>query len=237
MTNTQSAKLRKLVASDDEPIEDIVMRAARELGGLRERAIIELRLLDDEDLDSVTRFTVQLSHAGASLLPRNVEGPTFLAITTVKTFREMANGSYSPFSARLDGKLNIRGNVEIGQKILRHLAGPSVQTPTPHTPTGELNLFAHCPTLVNESWSSGPYYGSLTVTGNYFTRGGPVEIIYNYFSGQYRQDVTADASGSFTVTQDYIPCGNVYPGVGVIVKATDELFGIYITRDYSTPCE
>lgn len=234
MTNDPSAKLRKLVARDDEPIEDIVTRAAHELGDLKERAIIELRLLGGEDLDSVTKFTVQLSHAGASILPRNIENPTILAITTVENFREMANGSYSPFSARLDGKLNVRGNVEIGLKILRHLAGPGVQTPTPHTPTGGLNLFAHCPTLVNESYNPGT--GSLTVTGEYFTRGGTVDIIYNWFGGQYQRIIVADASGSFTVTEDYIPCGNNSAGVGVIVTATDLSSGLYITKDYSTPC-
>ncbi len=81
MTNDPSAKFRKLVTRDDEPIEDIVTRAVHELGGLREKAIIELRLLDGEDLDSVTKFTVQLSHAGAFLLRRNVENPTLLAVS------------------------------------------------------------------------------------------------------------------------------------------------------------
>jgi len=229
MANDPSAKLRKLVGRDDEPIEDIVTRATHELGDLRERAIIELRLLDGEDPDSVSKFTVQLSHAGASLLKRNVENPTLLAITTVETFREMVNGSYSPFSARLDGKLDVRGNVEIALQIFRHLAEPGVQTPVLHPATP-----VNCLTLVNESYNPGT--GSLTVTGENFHRGGTVDIIYNWFAGQYRRIVVADASGRFTVTEDFIPCGNNSAGVGVIVTATDLSSGLSITKDYSTPC-
>jgi SCP-2 sterol transfer family len=136
MANDPSAKLRNLVATHDEPIEGIVRRVVRELGGLRERAIIELRLLGGENPNSVTKFTVVLSHAGASLLPHNVQNPTLLAITTVETFREMVNGSYSPFSAHMDGKLTVQGNVELGLKVFGHFAAPGVQTPAPRTPAG-----------------------------------------------------------------------------------------------------
>jgi putative sterol carrier protein len=235
MANDPSAKLRKLMARHDEPIEDIVRRVAHELGSLREKAIIELRLLDGENPNSVTKFTVQLSHADASLLARNVQNPTLLAITTVETFREMVNGSYSPFSAHLDGKLNVQGNVELGLKIFGHFAGPGVQTPTPHKPAGP-GQAALCPTLVNESYDPTANGGSLTVSGEFFTAGGSVVMVYNWFGGQYQQVITADASGRFTVTEIGIPCGNNSAGVGVIVTATDLSSGLNTTQDYSTPC-
>jgi SCP-2 sterol transfer family protein len=247
MANDPSAKLRNLVATHDEPIEGIVRRVVRELGGLRERAIIELRLLGGENPNSVTKFTVVLSHAGASLLPNNVQNPTLLAITTVETFREMVNGSYSPFSAHMDGKLTVQGNVELGLKVFGHFAAPGVQTPTPHTPTGPTGGPSQpvlCPTLVNESWSQdspGSVYGSLTVSGEFFTAGGTVVINYNYSicSSQYQQTLTADASGRFTVTQDGIPCENSplparYYGVGV--TAFDNSSGLNTFQNYHIPC-
>jgi SCP-2 sterol transfer family len=127
MANDPSAKLRKLIAGHDEPVEDIVRRVAHELGSLRERererAIVELRLLDAKNPRSVTKFTVQLSHAGAAFLTRNVQNPTLLAVMSGETFREMVSGSYSPSSAHLDGKLNVLGNVELGLKIFGHLPG------------------------------------------------------------------------------------------------------------------
>lgn len=237
MANDPSAKLRRLVARDDEPIEDVVRRVAHELGDLRERAIIELRLLGGENPDSVTKITVQLSHAGTSLLARSVQNPTLLAITTAETFREMVNGSYSPFSAHLDGKLNVQGNVELGLKVFEHFAGPGVQTPRPHAPTGPSQATL-CPTLVNESYDPAINGGSLTVSGEFFTAGGTVVIVYNWGGGQYQQVTTADASGNFTVTEIGIPCGDIpgMPGVGVIVTATDLSSSLNTTQDYSTPC-
>ena len=237
MANDPSAKLRKLVANRDEPIEDIVRRVAHELGTLRERAIIELRLLDGENPNSVTKFSVQLSHAGAFLLATNVQNPAILAIMTVETFREMVNGSYSPFSAHIDGKLTVHGNVELGLKIFGHFAGPGVQTPTPHAPTAP-NQAVLCPALVNESYDPTVNNGSLTVSGEFFTVGGTVVIVYNWGGGQYQQVTTANASGSFTVTEIGIPCGDLpgMPGVGVIVTATDLSSGLNTTQNYSTPC-
>jgi SCP-2 sterol transfer family len=238
MANDPSAKLRNLAARHDEPIEDIVRRVAHELGTLGERAIIELRLLDRENPDSVTGFTVQLSHAGASLLAMSVQNPTLQAITTVETFREMVGGSYSPFSAHLDGKLTVQGNVELGLKVFGHFAGPGVQTPTPHTPTEPAgpSQATLCPTLVNESYNAAVDGGSLTVSGEFFTAGGTVVINYNWFGSQYQQIVVADASGRFTVTEVGIPCGNNSAGVGVIVTATDLSSGLNTTQEYSTPC-
>lgn len=178
MANYPDAKLKKLVASDDESIEDIVRRAVHELSGLREKAIIELRLIGSENSNSVRRFTVQFSHAGVSLLAGHVQNPALLAITTVETFREMVNGSYSPFSAHLDGKLNVQGNVELGLKVFGHLAGSGVQVPLVPTPQGTQSVL--CPTLVNYSYDpSGAEGGSVTVSGESFTDGGTVNI---YFS-------------------------------------------------------
>jgi hypothetical protein len=233
MVSYPGTKLRKLVNSDDEPIEDIVIRAAHELSGLGEEAIIELRLIGGENSSSVARFTVRLSHEGASLLARHVQNPAFLAITTDETFREMVDGSYSPFSARLDGKLNVRGNVELGRKVLGSLAGSADQAPL-RTPEGTQGLV--CPTLVDDGYD---YSGqSLTIGGEFFTEGGTVVLDFNASGDEnYQQVVGADQNGNFTVIQPGISCGNI-PGsdFGVSVTAYDLASGLNTSRNYPTPC-
>jgi hypothetical protein len=69
-------------------------------------------------------------------------------------------------------------------------------------------------------------------------RGGAVVLVYGSGSGQYERIVTADSTGSFTVTQNDLLCGDIQgqPGAGVKVSATNLASGQYATGKYSTPC-
>jgi hypothetical protein len=80
--------------------------------------------------------------------------------------------------------------------------------------------------------------GSLTLSGDFFTPNGVVDIVYDWGGGLYQQVRTASSSGQFTVIQGGIPWGDIpgHPGVGVIVTATDTVSGQYTTKSYSTPC-
>jgi integrase/recombinase XerD len=58
-----------------------------------------------------------------------------------------------------------------------------------------------------------------------------------YAAGDFQQIVIADSSGTFTVTQSELLCGNI-PGqsYGVQVTATDVATGKYTTNTFATPC-
>jgi putative sterol carrier protein len=45
-------------------------------------------------------------------------------VTSEATWRRLANGSYSPVQAFLDGALRVRGDVALGKRVLRHLGEP-----------------------------------------------------------------------------------------------------------------
>jgi hypothetical protein len=97
------------------------------------------------------------------------------------------------------------------------------------------------PNLNNERWQlDSPFdgLGSLTLSGSGFTNEGSVQIVYNYGGGQYERFVQANSSGTFTVTEPFIYCGDIpgMPGVGVIVTAFDISSGLNTTGKYSTPC-
>ena len=186
-----------------------------------------MRILPANGTGPKVSHFLQLTPAGATLLPSAPPGmPTLVTIMTHDAFNSIAGGTYSPLQAYLDGKLKVHGNVGLGQQIIQHLAGSGSQT-------------AVCPTLSSGSWRlDGIGIGSLTLSGQFFTLGGTVQILYNWGGGQYEKIVTADGTGAWTATESNLYCGDIpgHPGVGVIVTATDLSTGQYVTKNYSTPC-
>jgi putative sterol carrier protein len=225
MSAESYVKLRRLSSQEGEPIEKILQRATDELRGLREKASIQLRLVGSGSTGAQI-YSIRLTPTGAHLHADTVTNPTLVVIATTEAFYRMVEGSYSPLQAYLDGKMKLQGNVELGRRVIQHLAGSGTQV-------------AVCPVLINESWKlDGPGYGSLTVSGEFFTPGGTVDIVYDWGGGLYRRIITADANGNFTVTEPNLYCGDIpgRPGVGVVVTATDLSSGQYNTQSYGTPC-
>ena len=226
MSNESYIKLRKLTAGEGEPIEAIVERGVGYLHGLKEKATLQLRVSAVAGTKDSSTHSILLTSSGASLRPVAGTKPTLVVIITSEAFYRVAEGSYSPVQAYLDGQIRLLGNVALGKRIITHLAGSG-------TTAGV------CPVLFNESWRIDyPGYGSLTLSGEFFTHNGTVEIVYDWGGGLYQRIVTADSTGSFTVTEGNLPCGDIpgHPGVGVIVTATDLATGQYSTQSYSTPC-
>jgi hypothetical protein len=98
----------------------------------------------------------------------------------------MADGSYAPVQAFLDGKLRLGGNVDLGRRIIGHLGS-----------TG--NQAFVVPTLGDGTYQldrPGAQFGSLTLTGCIFTPHGTVKLVNDYGGGLYEQITTADANGA-----------------------------------------
>jgi putative sterol carrier protein len=209
--------LRNLTTRDGEPIEDILKRGAEQLHDLGEQGIFQFRLTDTR-----STYSILLTSSGAFVLNKHVTRPTLAVITTSETLYNIANGSYSPVQAYLDGKIRILGNVELGRRITLHLAGSGTEVRV-------------CPWLVVDSYTLEPngYYGIVTVTGRFFTPGGTVEMEYNWYgvprAGEFDYPV-ADSSGSFT-DSTAIACGLV-----TTITATDLATGRYTNLAYRGSC-
>jgi hypothetical protein len=224
-------KLRKLTTKDGEPIEDILHQALKQMGGLAEKATIQLRLIRVDEATSKCVHTIQLTPSGCFLQSEGFAKPTLTVITTAKTFRHMADGTYSPVQAYLDGKLHLQGDVGLGKKVILHLADSGTN----------VNV---CPLLDAESWrpDGNGITGTLTFSGFNFTPSGLAVIHYDLGGASYPLTfIVADERGRFTVTATGMYCGDIpgKPGVGVIVSALDQASGQHlITGDqsYSTPC-
>jgi SCP-2 sterol transfer family len=226
-------KLPKLTEQDGEPVEHILRRAAERLRGLTHKATIQLRLLRVGGTAATSIHSMRLTPAGAFLHAGNVTKPTLVVITTAEAFNQMAEGSYSPVQAYLDGKIKLEGNIDLGRQIFKQLGGSVPRQ------LGGPTQDPVCPTLTNESWKlDEPGVGSLTVSGLFFTPGGTVDIVYDWGGGFYQQHPTANSEGGFTVTEGGLFCGDIpgHPGVGVILTATDLSTGLYTTQGYPTPC-
>jgi hypothetical protein len=226
MSTESYVKLRKLTTQDGESIEDILHRAADHLRGLAEKATIQLRLIRVGETGGRGAYSMQLTPAGAFLQTEGATKPALVVITTAETFRHIAEGAYSPVQAYLDGKLHLHGDVDLGRRVIRHLAGSGTEV------QGCLSLEGH--------WhpDGNGQTGSLTITGRLFTPGGPFDVHFDYGGGQYRQIGRADASGMFTIIQGALFCGDIpgRPGVGVIVTAFDLNSEQSTTVNFSTPC-
>ena len=225
MSEESYIRLRDLGMKAGESVKDVIQRNLSQLRGLNEKAVVQLRITG-LDKQTPERYSIALTPSGASLQTQDFPKPTLAAILSSDTFTRIANGSYSPVQAYVDGKLKLIGNVDVGKRLIRHMAGSG-------TTAGV------CPTLFNESWHlDGIGYGHITFSGEFFSHNGTVQISYDWGGGFYEQIVVADGSGQFTTTQNNLFCGDIpgHPGVGVIVTATDLATGAYTTQGYGTPC-
>ena len=230
--NTESfVKLRKLTTKDGEPIEDILHRAAEQMGGLAEKATIQLRLIRVDETTTKHVYSIQLTSSGALLEMESLIKPTLVVITTAKAFRQIAEGSYSPVQAYLDGRLHLQGDVDLGKRVILHLAGSGT----------DVNV---CPLLDAQSWQpNGNGGGTLKFSGFNFTPGGRVFIQFDPPGGAVNPPsqypplrIVADARGRFTVQTTEIECKN---GGVVTVSALDISTGQNLISgdvNYPIPC-
>ena len=222
--NSQSfVRIYKLTVTGNESIEDILHKGAAQLKGLNVKALVHFRIVSDDVGSGREVYWASLTPSGAVLKKEGLGKPSLVVITTPGTLRRIADGSYSPVQAYLDGKMELIGNIDIAKQIVLHLKafGDTVDV---------------CSTIQLDGYDSGNE--DLTISGQFFTPGGQVVLNYNWGGGFYQQVTVANSNGSFAVTEPGIPCGDIPgdPGVGVIVTATDLASGMDTTKGFSTPC-
>lgn len=104
--------------------EQAVKRFATAAGGAGESGTMRLSLGGPEEGDARREWVVSLDEGEAEERPDRSLRSAIEVVTAPETFQRMAAGSYSPVQAFLDGLLRVRGDVGLGKRILRHLAGP-----------------------------------------------------------------------------------------------------------------
>lgn len=120
------ARLRSLVTATDEPtdqaIQAVLDQAADRLSDFDESAVVQVRLVPARGAPRAwsmrTGGDQRRAEAGRA------ERPDLEVVTSAETLQRVADGSYSPIQAFIDGRLRVRGDAELGKRVVRHLGGP-----------------------------------------------------------------------------------------------------------------
>lgn len=108
--------------SADADLQKVMERVAAGVGDAGERGALQVSLGADEDGAERRGWTISLE--GHEARAGRVERPDVEMLASVETFWRLVDGSYSPVEAWRDGRLRVRGDEQLGKRVLRHLAGP-----------------------------------------------------------------------------------------------------------------
>lgn len=113
--------LRPMLRSKRSHLKEAMGKLAKEMQGLPGKGQLRLTCLAG---DQWTSWTVSHQQKKATLQSssRKSGKPTLEVITRLETARAMLAGELSPLSAFLQNRVRIRGDVDYGRLVLRHLA-------------------------------------------------------------------------------------------------------------------
>jgi putative sterol carrier protein len=112
-------KLRSLTERRESDLDGTFQRMAELLDKTGEHALLQIRVLNDE---KHLHWCLELDEQGSRVRTELVQHPDFEVVTRAETWWQIAEGSLSPLEAFTRGKMKVRGDVELGKRILRRLA-------------------------------------------------------------------------------------------------------------------
>jgi len=113
--------LRKLRAPLEKDLEMTFQRMAELLKKSEEKARIQFRITDGEQ---ESYWGLELGPTACRVHTKKAERPDFELITDAETWWQIAEGLLAPLRAFTQGKMRLRGDLELGKRILQRLASP-----------------------------------------------------------------------------------------------------------------
>ena len=111
--------LQRLSAPTTSDLGKTFDRAAEILTRSKEEATIQFRLVGE----TPTCWTISLGGKGAkAVADKPVTKPDFEIITSTETWAQIADGALAPLRAFTQGKMRVRGDIELGEKLLKRLS-------------------------------------------------------------------------------------------------------------------
>jgi hypothetical protein len=114
------AVLPDLAEATGGDLDRVIGRLAEAIGQMGETGTVRLRFSPAPQAGERRSYVLHLAAADLDGASRN-QVELLLAPATLMM---IASGAYSPVRAFLDGKLRVRGDVDLAKRVLRHLAGP-----------------------------------------------------------------------------------------------------------------
>ncbi|HYL45062.1 MAG TPA: SCP2 sterol-binding domain-containing protein [Ktedonobacteraceae bacterium] len=112
-------KLRSLTERREQNLGDTFQRMAEHLGKTGEHALLQIRILSG---DKHLYWCLELDEHGTKVRAEKVDHPDFEIVTRAETWWQIAEGSLSPLEAFTQNKMKVRGDAQLGKRILRQLA-------------------------------------------------------------------------------------------------------------------
>jgi putative sterol carrier protein len=112
-------RIKPLVGPDRDELQATFSRMAELLADAGESGELQFRIVGAEQ----RCYSVALGQAHTK-----AERPSLEIVTRAQTWWEIAAGSVSPLQAMIDGKLRVRGDMELGERLLQHLAAAPGRT-------------------------------------------------------------------------------------------------------------
>jgi len=125
------ARLQPLVSEPGPDVEASLTQLAQALASYEAPARIHLRLLDDDNSETIDHWDVEAGTPKATARRSQPKAPDVVVVVRRDTWMQIAQGRLSPFDALFAGKLRVGGDVELAKRLTRHLSDPSMPYVSP----------------------------------------------------------------------------------------------------------
>ena len=125
------ARLTPLVSEQGQDVAASLTKLAQALAGYAAPARINLRLLDNDNLERVDYWDVEVGSPTAKARQGEPKSADVVVVLRQDTWLQIAQGRISPFDALFAGKLRVGGDLELAKEITKHLSDPSVPFVSP----------------------------------------------------------------------------------------------------------
>ncbi len=114
------ATLRPLIDVKTKSLHRGFAKMSQSLRKSKERGRIQFRIMGKKP----EHWVLDLYQGRCTLSRTKIEGADFEILTQRETWRAVASGKLSPAEAFLRGKMRVRGDVDLGKRVLEQLAAP-----------------------------------------------------------------------------------------------------------------
>ncbi len=111
--------LRKLTTPTERDLGTTFQRMSELFKKTGEQARLQFQILSDEGQKF---WSVEITAKGSKVHAGSVDNPDFEIITSPETWWQIAEGALSPLRAFTQGKMRVRGDIELGKRLLQKLA-------------------------------------------------------------------------------------------------------------------
>ena len=115
-------KFEPLIEGSSEDLEAAARKIGDKLAKSSEKGDLQASIYDEEG--KTTHYVLKVANGKAQLQTSKIAKPDFEIVTNKETVLQIAKGRLSPLTAFYQGQMRIRGDLELGKRLLARLGSP-----------------------------------------------------------------------------------------------------------------